>query len=177
VQQDPIQIDLAAKIRAIPDFPKPGILFRDIMPLLQDAQALRAAVDHMAEWAVGRHVDVVLGAESRGFILGSALAYALNAGFVCARKPGKLPYDTVSESYDLEYGTDALEVHADAIAPGMNVLIHDDLLATGGTAQAKVRLVEKMGGTVVGCIFLIELADLKGRDKLTEFDVYSLITY
>jgi adenine phosphoribosyltransferase len=175
--QDAREIDLAAKIRAIPDFPKPGILFRDIMPLLQDAQSLRAAVDRMAEWAVGRHVDVVLGAESRGFILGSALAYALNAGFVCARKPGKLPYATVSESYELEYGSDALEVHEDAITPGMNVLVHDDLLATGGTASAKVRLVEKMGGTVVGATFLIELAGLHGRDKLPDVEVYTLITY
>jgi adenine phosphoribosyltransferase len=175
--QDAREIDLAAKIRAIPDFPKPGILFRDIMPLLQDAQSLRAAVDRMAEWAVGRHVDVVLGAESRGFILGSALAYALNAGFVCARKPGKLPYATVSESYELEYGSDALEVHEDAIAPGMNVLVHDDLLATGGTASAKVRLVEKMGGNVVGATFLIELAGLHGRDKLPDVEVYTLITY
>jgi adenine phosphoribosyltransferase len=175
--QDAIPVDLAAKIRAIPDFPKPGILFRDIMPLLQDAQALRAAVDRMAEWSIGRHVDVVLGAESRGFILGSALAYALNAGFVCARKPGKLPYATVSESYELEYGSDALEVHEDAITPGMNVLVHDDLLATGGTASAKVRLVEKMGGKVVGATFLIELADLHGRDKLGGVDVFTLITY
>jgi adenine phosphoribosyltransferase len=175
--QDAREIDLAAKIRAIPDFPKPGILFRDIMPLLQDAQSLRAAVDRMAEWAVGRHVDVVLGAESRGFILGSALAYALNAGFVCARKPGKLPYATVSESYELEYGSDALEVHEDAITPGMNVLVHDDLLATGGTASAKVRLVEKMGGNVVGATFLIELAGLHGRDKLPDVEVYTLITY
>jgi adenine phosphoribosyltransferase len=169
--------DLKRLIRDIPDFPKPGILFRDIMPLLQDAQALRAAVDRMAEWSAGRHVDVVLGAESRGFILGSALAYALNAGFVCARKPGKLPYTTVTESYDLEYGTDALEMHADAITPGMNVLVHDDLLATGGTAAAKVRLIEKMGGTVVGAAFLIELADLHGRDKLAGVDVLTLITY
>ncbi len=175
--QDASQIDLAARIRAIPDFPKPGILFRDIMPLLQDAQTLRAAVDRMADWAVGRHVDVVLGAESRGFILGSALAYALNAGFVCARKPGKLPYTTVTESYELEYGSDALEVHADAISPGMNVLVHDDLLATGGTAAAKVRLAQKMGGTVVGAAFLIELADLHGRDKLAGVDVFTLITY
>jgi adenine phosphoribosyltransferase len=171
------QVDLAARIRAIPDFPKPGILFRDIMPLLQDPVTLRAAVDRMAEWSTGRHVDVVLGAESRGFILGSALAYALGAGFVCARKPGKLPFDTVSESYELEYGTDALEVHADAIAPGTNVLIHDDLLATGGTAAAKVRLVQKMGGTIVGAAFLIELADLHGRDKLPGLDVFTLISY
>ncbi len=170
-------VDLAAKIRSIPDFPKKGILFRDIMPLLQDARALRTAVDRMAEWAVGRRVDVVLGAESRGFILGSALAYALNAGFVCARKPGKLPWKTVSEAYELEYGTDALEVHEDAIKPGTRVLIHDDLLATGGTAAAKARLVEKMGGEVVGVVFLVELADLHGRDKLPGQDIYSLITY
>jgi adenine phosphoribosyltransferase len=175
--QDAREIDLAARIRAIPDFPKPGILFRDIMPLLQDPLALRAAVDRMAEWSVGRHVDVVLGAESRGFILGSALAYALNAGFVCARKPGKLPYATVTESYDLEYGSDALEVHEDAITTGMNVLVHDDLLATGGTASAKVRLVEKMGGRVVGAAFLVELADLHGRDKLPGVEVFSLVTY
>jgi adenine phosphoribosyltransferase len=170
-------VDLASRIRNIPDFPKKGILFRDIMPLLQDAQALRAAVDRMAEWAVGRHVDVVLGAESRGFVLGSALAYAINAGFVCARKPGKLPWKTISEAYELEYGTDALEVHEDAIAPGTRVLIHDDLLATGGTAAAKARLVEKMGGEVVGMVFLVELSDLHGRDKLIGHEVYSLITY
>jgi len=171
------QVDLAARIRAIPDFPKPGIIFRDIMPLLQDPRTLRVAVDRMAEWSAGRHVDVVLGAESRGFILGSALAYALGAGFVCARKPGKLPFDTVSESYDLEYGTDALEVHVDAIGTGTNVLIHDDLLATGGTAAAKVRLAQKMGGKVVGAAFLIELADLHGRDKLPGLDVFTLISY
>ena len=175
--QDAREIDLAARIRAIPDFPKPGILFRDIMPLLQDAQTLRAAVDRMAEWSVGRHVDAVLGAESRGFILGSALAYALNAGFVCARKPGKLPYATVTESYELEYGTDALEVHEDAITPGMNILVHDDLLATGGTAAAKVRLVQKMGGNVVGATFLVELVDLHGRDKLPGVDVFTLVTF
>jgi adenine phosphoribosyltransferase len=175
--QDAREIDLAARIRAIPDFPKPGILFRDIMPLLQDPETLHAAVDRMAEWSLGRHVDVVLGAESRGFILGSALAYALNAGFVCARKPGKLPYATVTESYQLEYGSDALEVHEDAITPGMNVLVHDDLLATGGTASAKVRLVEKMGGNVVGAAFLIELADLHGRDKLPGVEVFTLVTY
>jgi adenine phosphoribosyltransferase len=174
---DDSTIDLAAKIRAVPDFPKKGILFRDIMPLLQDAEALRAAVDRLAEFAVGRKVDVVLGAESRGFILGAALAYTLNAGFVCARKPGKLPWSTVSEAYELEYGTDRLEIHDDAITPGMNVLVHDDLLATGGTAQAKCRLAEKCGGKVVGVAFLIELADLGGRKKLVGHDVFSLITY
>jgi adenine phosphoribosyltransferase len=170
-------VDLKSRIRAVPDFPKKGILFRDIMPLLQDPEALRCAVDRLAEFAVGRKVDVVLGAESRGFILGAALAYTLNAGFVCARKPGKLPWKTISEAYELEYGTDSLEIHEDAIKPGMNVLVHDDLLATGGTAQAKCRLVEKSGGTVVGLAFLVELADLKGRDKLAGRDVFSLITY
>jgi len=170
-------VDLKSRIRAVPDFPKKGILFRDIMPLLQDPEALRCAVDRLAEFAVGRKVDVVLGAESRGFILGAALAYTLNAGFVCARKPGKLPWKTISEAYELEYGTDSLEIHEDAIKPGMNVLVHDDLLATGGTAQAKCRLAEKGGGIVVGLAFLVELADLNGRDKLAGRDVFSLITY
>jgi adenine phosphoribosyltransferase len=170
-------IDLAAKVRAIPDFPKEGILFRDIMPLLQDPTTLREAVDRIVEYGTGKHVDVVLGAEARGFILGAAVAYGLGAGFVCARKPGKLPYDTIAAEYDLEYGTDKLEVHADAIKPGQNVLIHDDLLATGGTAAAKIEIVEKLGGKVVGIAFLIELAALKGRDKLEGYDVFSLITY
>jgi adenine phosphoribosyltransferase len=170
-------IDLAAKVRAIPDFPKEGILFRDIMPLLQDPTTLREAVDRIVEYGTGKHVDVVLGAEARGFILGAAVAYGLGAGFVCARKPGKLPYDTIAAEYDLEYGTDKLEVHADAIKPGQNVLIHDDLLATGGTAAAKIELVERLGGKVVGIAFLIELAALKGRDKLEGYDVFSLITY
>ncbi len=170
-------IDLAAKVRAIPDFPKEGILFRDIMPLLQDPTTLREAVDRIVEYGTGKHVDIVLGAEARGFILGAAVAYGLGAGFVCARKPGKLPFDTVSAEYDLEYGTDKLEVHADAVTPGQNVLIHDDLLATGGTARAKIDLVEKLGGKVVGMAFLIELAGLKGREKLQGYDVFSLITY
>jgi len=170
-------IDLAAKVRAIPDFPKEGILFRDIMPLLQDPSTLREAVDRIVEYGTGKHVDIVLGAEARGFILGAAVAYGLGAGFVCARKPGKLPYETVSAEYDLEYGTDKLEVHADAIKPGQNVLIHDDLLATGGTARAKIELVEKLGGKVVGVAFLIELSALKGREKLEGYDVFSLITY
>jgi len=170
-------IDLAAKVRAIPDFPKEGIIFRDIMPLLQDPATLREAVDRIVEYGTGKHVDVVLGAEARGFILGAAVAYGLGAGFVCARKPGKLPYDTVSAEYELEYGTDRLEVHADAIKPGQNVLVHDDLLATGGTARAKIELVEQLGGTVVGLAFLIELCSLKGRDKLEGYDVFSLITY
>ena len=170
-------IDLASKIRSIPDFPKKGIVFRDIMPLLQDPVALRQTIERIAEYGSGRHVDLVFGAEARGFILGAAVAYALGAGFVCARKPGKLPWRTVAAEYDLEYGTDKLEVHEDAIAPGMNVLVHDDLLATGGTAAAKCELVERLGGKVVGMAFIIELADLKGRDKLKPHDVFSLVRY
>jgi adenine phosphoribosyltransferase len=170
-------IDLAAHVRNIPDFPKDGIVFRDIMPLLQDPVALREAVDRLVEYGTGKHVDVILGAEARGFILGAAIAYGLGAGFVCARKPGKLPYATVGAEYDLEYGTDRLEVHADAIKPGQNVLVHDDLLATGGTAKAKIQLVEKLGGRVVGCAFLIELQELGGRQRIEGYDVFSVIKY
>ena len=170
-------IDLGKHVRDIPDFPKEGILFRDIMPLLQDPVALREAVDRIIEYGTGKHIDMVLGAEARGFILGAAVAYGLGAGFVCARKPGKLPYRTISAEYDLEYGTDKLEVHEDAIKPGQNVLVHDDLLATGGTAKAKIELVEKLGGNVVGCAFLIELTALEGRAKLEGYDTFSLISY
>jgi adenine phosphoribosyltransferase len=170
-------VDLASKIRDIPDFPKPGIVFKDIMPLLADPEAFRAAVDGLAEFARPRRPDLVMGAEARGFILGGALALQLGCGFVAARKPGKLPWETVSAEYELEYGTDSLELHADAIAEGARVLIHDDLLATGGTAHAKVELVEKLGGEVVGIAFVIELAFLHGRDRLQGYDVHSLITY
>lgn len=170
-------MDLASKIRDIPDFPKEGIIFRDITPLLQDAESLRYAVDQMAEFGVRKKIDVVVGAEARGFILGAVLAYTLGAGFVPARKPGKLPFLTVAAEYDLEYGTDSLEVHNDAIAPGTRVLVHDDLLATGGTARAKCDLVEKLGGEVVGVTFIVELSFLKGREKLKEYDIFSLIKY
>jgi adenine phosphoribosyltransferase len=170
-------VDLAARVRSIPDFPKEGILFRDIMPLLQDPVTLREAVDRLVEYGTGKHVDMVMGAEARGFLLGAAVAYGLGAGFVCARKPGKLPHTTVSVEYDLEYGTDRLEVHEDAIQPGQNVLVHDDLLATGGTAAAKCKLVEKLGGKVVGVCFLIELEALGGRAKLEGYDVYSVLKY
>jgi adenine phosphoribosyltransferase len=169
--------DLRALIRDIPDFPKPGIVFKDITPLLLDPQALRSAVDRLAEWARPRDVDYVVAAEARGFILGTALALELGTGFVPARKPGKLPHETVSAEYILEYGIDALEVHADAVADGARVLIHDDLLATGGTARALAELVEQLGGEVVGCAFLVELGFLEGRRKLEGFDVHALVAY
>ena len=170
-------VDLREKIRDIPDFPKRGIVFKDIMPLLADAEALQETVERLAEFAEPRRPDVVLGAEARGFILGAALAYRLNCGFVAARKPGKLPWRTVSAKYALEYGFDALELHADAITGGARVLIHDDLLATGGTARAKIDLVEQLGGVVVGLAFVIELEFLNGREKLEGYDIFSLIQY
>lgn len=169
--------NLAAHIRDIPDFPKRGIVFKDIMPLLADPESLRETVEQLAGFAEPRKPDVVLGAEARGFILGAALAYRLGCGFVAARKPGKLPWRTISAKYALEYGFDALELHADAIKPGSRVLVHDDLLATGGTARAKIDLVEQLGGTVVGLAFVIELDFLHGRDKLAGYDVFSLVRY
>jgi adenine phosphoribosyltransferase len=169
--------ELTSKIRDIPDFPKPGIVFKDIMPLLADPGSFRATVDALAEFAAPRRPEVILGAEARGFILGGALAYQLGCGFVAARKPGKLPWETVSAEYELEYGVDSLELHADAISHGSRVLIHDDLLATGGTAKAKVNLVEQLGGEVVGLAFVIELAFLNGREKLAGYDVHSLVQY
>ena len=169
--------DLAGRIRDIPDFPKRGIVFKDIMPLLADPESLRDTVEQLAEFAEPRKPDLILGAEARGFILGAALAYRLGCGFVAARKPGKLPWRTISAKYALEYGFDALELHADAISPGARVLVHDDLLATGGTARAKVDLVEQLGGTVVGLAFVIELEFLEGRKKLEGYDVFSLVQY
>jgi adenine phosphoribosyltransferase len=172
-----VNVDLKAKIRDVPDFPKEGIVFKDIMPLLADAEAFRAAVEGLAEFARPRNPDLILGAEARGFILGGALALELGCGFVAARKPGKLPWKTVSAEYELEYGTDSLELHADAIAGGARVLVHDDLLATGGTARAKIDLVEQLGGEVVGLAFVIELEFLHGRDRLAGYDVHSLVQY
>lgn len=169
--------DLKAYIREIPDFPKPGILFYDITTLLQDPLALRMTVDRFA-WAFSRkRIDKVVGIESRGFLFGTILAYDLNAGFVPVRKPGKLPYETVGESYDLEYGSNRLEIHRDAIKPGEKVLIVDDLLATGGTARATARLVESLGGTVEGFGFVIELTFLEGRKKLEGYAVETLLQY
>jgi adenine phosphoribosyltransferase len=155
--------DLRSHIRDVPDFPKPGIVFKDIMPLLADPEALRRVVHELAAFARPLRPDVILGAEARGFIFGAALAYELGCGFAAARKPGKLPHTTVSATYALEYGTDTLELHADALGSGSRVLVHDDLLATGGTAKAKVELVEELGGQVVGAAFVIELAFLHGR--------------
>jgi adenine phosphoribosyltransferase len=170
-------LDLRSYVRDIPDFPRPGIVFKDITPLLLDPIALDAAVSGLEAYAEPLGVDLVVAAEARGFILGGALARQLGAGFVPARKPGKLPHDTVSEEYVLEYGIDALEVHADALAGGARVLIHDDLLATGGTARALCELVSKLGAKVVGCAFLVELCFLGGRARLAPHDVYALIDY
>lgn len=170
-------MDLRALVREIPDFPRPGILFRDITPLLLDPQGLDQAVEGLAGAVAPQPVDYVVAAEARGFILGAALARQLHAGFVPARKPGKLPADTVSAEYALEYGLDALEVHSDAFADGARVLVHDDLLATGGTARALCELVSELGGDVVGCSFLIELAALAGRGRLAPLPVRSLIVY
>jgi adenine phosphoribosyltransferase len=172
-----VSVDVRDFIRDIPDFPKPGIVYKDITPVLADARALDAAVVALADAARPLGVDVVVGAEARGFLLGPALARELGAGFVLARKPGKLPSETVSAEYALEYGTDTLELHSDAVAHGARVLVHDDLLATGGTAKALCELVEQLGGTVAGCHFLIELAFLDGRSRLAGYDVRSLIVF
>src|ERR687893_881574 len=160
-------------IRDIADFPKPGIMFRDITPLLADPSGLALSVELLANPFRGKNVDLVVGAESRGFIFGTAVACCLSAGFVLVRKPGKLPHKKVSMTYDLEYGTDTLEMHEDSIIRGQRVLIVDDLLATGGTMKACCALVEKLGGTVAGLACLIELSGLRGRDKLPGYDVHS----
>jgi adenine phosphoribosyltransferase len=170
-------VNLADKIRDVPDFPEPGIVFKDIMPLLADPATLRETVEELAEWIEPRKPDLILGAEARGFILGAALAYKLGCGFVAARRPGKLPWKTVSATYALEYGENTLELHADAISQGARVLVHDDLLATGGTAAAICNLVEELGGEIVGAAFVIELTFLEGRKHLEQYDVHSLITY
>jgi adenine phosphoribosyltransferase len=171
------RFSLEGYIRSIPDFPKQGIVFRDITPLLASAEGMGAAVRALAAIAHDLRPDVVVGAEARGFLLGAALARELGAGFVLARKPGKLPHTTVRAEYLLEYGTDALELHSDAVAAGARVLVHDDLLATGGTARALCSLVEQLNGDVVGCAFLIELSFLDGRTALAPHDVRTLISY
>jgi adenine phosphoribosyltransferase len=169
--------DFRALVRDIPDFPTPGIVFKDITPILASAEGLDAAVSALAALARNLSIDVVIGAEARGFLLGPALARELGAGFVLARKPGKLPHETVRAEYVLEYGTDALELHSDAVAAGARVLVHDDLLATGGTANALCELVEQLDGEVVACAFLIELAFLNGRERLAGYDVHALLQY
>lgn len=170
-------MDLARLIRTIPDFPIKGILFRDITTLIRDGEAFQEAVDTMVEHYIDTDIDVIVAVEARGWIFGAPLAYELGAGFVPVRKPKKLPAETVSVSYSLEYGQNVLEMHKDAISQGTKVLIVDDLLATGGSAKAAIDLVEKLGGQVVGLAFLIELVDLKGRDKLQGYDIYSMIQF
>jgi adenine phosphoribosyltransferase len=170
-------IDLKSKIRNVPDFPKAGILFYDITTLLQDSMGLRAAIDSLVAPFTGQPIDLVVGVESRGFIFGAAVADRLGAGFSPVRKPGKLPSRTARATYDLEYGTDALEIHDDAVAAGQRVLIVDDLLATGGTARATVDLVKRLGGTVHALAFLIELAALNGRQKLEGETVHTVLKY
>ncbi|MCL5291856.1 MAG: adenine phosphoribosyltransferase [Actinobacteria bacterium] len=169
--------DLKEFIRDIPDWPKEGIIFKDITPLLKSRESFARAIDTLAAHFGDENVDLVLGAEARGFIIGGALAYKLGCGFIPARKPGKLPWETTSAEYELEYGTDSLEVHKDSIFPGARVLVVDDVLATGGTASAKAKLVEELGGKVVGIAFLMELTFLAGRDRLAGYDVYSLMSY
>ncbi|NQT15444.1 MAG: adenine phosphoribosyltransferase [Planctomycetes bacterium] len=174
---DSTDLDLTDHIRSIPDFPKPGILFRDITPLLASPRALRQSVHQLAERFRDRQIDVVAAAEARGFLFAAPLALELDAALVPIRKPGKLPFETRSCTYDLEYGTDTLEIHTDAIAPGANVLLVDDLLATGGTVEACCRLVEDAGGKVVACAFLIELVGLGGAEKIAPREHVSLIRY
>jgi adenine phosphoribosyltransferase len=168
---------LKAQIRDVPDFPEPGIVFKDIMPLLGDPGCLHEVTDLIAEWTEPRKPDVILGAEARGFILGATVAYKLGCGFVAARRPGKLPWKTVSATYALEYGENSLELHADAITSGQRVLVHDDVLATGGTARAICDLAEQLGGEIVGVAFVIELDFLEGAKQLEGRDVHSLIHY
>ncbi|HKY10131.1 MAG TPA: adenine phosphoribosyltransferase [Candidatus Binatia bacterium] len=164
-------------IRDVPDFPKPGIVFKDITPLWADGSLFAKTIDLLAGRYQNQKIDTVLGIESRGFIVGAALAYRLGAGFSVVRKPGKLPYQTHKASYELEYGTDTLEIHVDALGPKARVVICDDLIATGGTAAATAELVSRLGGTVVECAFIVELSFLKGRDKLKKFGVFSLLQY
>lgn len=170
-------MELKDYIRNIKDYPKEGILFRDITTLLKDKDAFKLAIDKMAEQVKDKKVDLIVGAESRGFLIGSALAYKMNSGFIPVRKKGKLPYKTISEEYALEYGTDTLFMHEDAIKKGDNVLVVDDLIATGGTALAMIKMVEKLGGNVIGSSFLIELEELNGRKEIEKYPINVLIKY
>jgi adenine phosphoribosyltransferase len=170
-------MDLKSKIREVPDWPQPGVGFKDVTPLLADSQALAEAISGLAVWAAERKPDFILGAEARGFILGAAIARQVGCGFVPARRPGKLPPETISATYQLEYGQNALELHPDLIPRGARVLIHDDVLATGGTIEAITKLVEQLGGEVIGACFIIELGFLNGRKRLAQIDCHALITY
>jgi adenine phosphoribosyltransferase len=177
VPQAASTLDLRDYVRNVPDHPKPGIVFRDLTPLFGDAAALERSISLLAEWAGGRAVDYVVAPEARGFVLGGAVAARLKAGFIPARKPGRLPRETIGAEYTLEYGIDALEVHRDALSGGARVLVHDDLIATGGTAEALCRLVETAGAEVAGCAFVVELAFLGGRERLGGREIHSLVTY
>ncbi len=168
---------LKALVRTVPDFPKPGILFYDITTLLKDPKGFAALIDALAQYYIDKRIDLVLGIEARGFIFGPALAYRLNAGFVPVRKPRKLPAQTAKVTYDLEYGSDTLEIHVDAIEPGQRVVLVDDLLATGGTMEATIQLVKQLGGEIAGLGFVIELDFLKGRERFKDYDVFSLLHY
>jgi adenine phosphoribosyltransferase len=170
-------VDLRSKIREVPDWPTTGVGFKDVTPLLADAGALDQTVSELAAWATQRRPDLILGAEARGFILGAAIARQIGCGFVPARRPGKLPPETVSATYELEYGTNALELHPDLIPKGSRVLIHDDVLATGGTVEAIAGLVERLGATVCGVCFIIELTFLGGRERLSRYDLAALVEY
>lgn len=170
-------MDLKKYVADIPEFPEPGVLFRDVTPLLADKEAYKESVRLLAEYAKDKDVDVVVGPEARGFLFGCPVALELNAGFVPVRKPGKLPREVICKSYDLEYGSNEIQMHSDSIKKGQNVLIVDDLLATGGTVEAAISLIEQMGGNVVGIAFLIELEALKGRNLLKGYDVYSVLKY
>jgi adenine phosphoribosyltransferase len=170
-------VDLKQKIRVIEGFPKEGISYKDVTTVLEDKEAFKYSIDKMTDYLKDKNIDVIVGPEARGFLFGAPIAYALGIGFVPVRKKGKLPFDTISIKYDLEYGSDELEIHKDAIKKGQKVAIVDDLLATGGTIGTVAKLVEKIGGTVVNLSFLIELTDLKGREKLDKYDIMSLIKY
>lgn len=172
-----MQIDLKSKIRDISDFPKPGIVFKDITTVLQDPDLFKYSVDVFANEYQNKNIDKVVGIEARGFIFGAALAYAINAGFVIIRKPGKLPFDTVKQTYELEYGTDEIEIHKDAVQTGQRILLVDDLLATGGTMAAAAKLISKLNGEIIAIAFLIELTFLHGRDKLQGYNIFSHIQY
>lgn len=170
-------MDLSKYIASVPNYPEEGVIFRDISPLMADGEAYEYATNKIVEYAKSKNAEVIIGPEARGFIVGCPVAYSMGIGFAPARKKGKLPREVIEVNYGLEYGEDTLQVHADAIKPGQRVLVVDDLLATGGTIAATIELIEKLGGIVVGTAFLIELCDLKGRDKITDYDIFTLLQY